>query len=328
MTATHAVLEEVSPARKAEEPGPGRGRRRIGGPMAPVEIRDLSKHFGGVAAVNDLSFDIEPGRVTGFLGPNGAGKSTTLRALLGLVQPSSGAATFGGLRYDELDEPSARVGAVLEDASFHPGRSARNHLRVLAITGNHPPHRVEEVLSAVGLSDAADRRVKGYSMGMRQRLAIAAALLGDPQVLILDEPNNGLDPPGIIWLRDLIREQAANGRTVLISSHLLAEVAQSVDDVVVIADGELRAHGPLEQVLGGDDGPATTVRAQDPVSLTRALERRGHRVDRDGDVLNVSGATPEEVGKIAGDEQLAVLGLAPRTRSLEEAFIALTGVQS
>ncbi len=296
--------------------------------MAPVEIRDLSKHFGGVAAVNDLSFDIEPGRVTGFLGPNGAGKSTTLRALLGLVQPSSGAATFGGRRYDELDEPSVRVGAVLEDASFHPGRSARNHLRVLAITGNHPPHRVEEVLSAVGLSDAADRRVKGYSMGMRQRLAIAAALLGDPQVLILDEPNNGLDPPGIIWLRDLIREQAANGRTVLISSHLLAEVAQSVDDVVVIADGELRAHGPLEQVLGGDDGPATTVRAQDPVLLTAALERRGHRVDRDGDVLNVLGATPEEVGKIAGDEQLAVLGLAPRTRSLEEAFIALTGVQS
>jgi ABC-2 type transport system ATP-binding protein len=296
--------------------------------MAPVEIRDLSKHFGAVAAVNHLSFDIEPGRVTGFLGPNGAGKSTTLRALLGLVQPSSGSATFGGLRYDELDEPSARVGAVLEDASFHPGRSARNHLRVLAITGNHPPHRVEEVLSAVGLSDAADRRVKGYSMGMRQRLAIAAALLGDPQVLILDEPNNGLDPPGIIWLRGLMREQAADGRAVLISSHVLAEVAQSVDDVVVIADGELRAHGPLEQVLGGDDGPATTVRAQDPVSLTRALERRGHHVDRDGDVLNVSGATPEEVGKIAGDEQLAVLGLAPRTRSLEEAFISLTGVQS
>jgi ABC-2 type transport system ATP-binding protein len=296
--------------------------------MAPVEIRDLSKHFGAVAAVNHLSFDIEPGRVTGFLGPNGAGKSTTLRALLGLVQPSSGAATFGGLRYDELDEPSARVGAVLEDASFHPGRSARNHLQVLAITGNHRPHRVEEVLSAVGLSDAADRRVKGYSMGMRQRLAIAAALLGDPQVLILDEPNNGLDPPGIIWLRGLMREQAADGRAVLISSHVLAEVAQSVDDVVVIADGELRAHGPLEEVLGGDDGPATTVRAQDPVSLTRALERRGHRVDRDGDVLNVSGATPEEVGRIAGDEQLSVLGLAPRTRSLEEAFIALTAVQS
>jgi ABC-2 type transport system ATP-binding protein len=164
-------------------------------------------------------------------------------------------------------------------------------------------------------------------MGMRQRLAIAAALLGDPQVLILDEPNNGLDSPGIIWLRDLMREQAADGRAVLISSHVLAEVAQSVDDVVVIAEGELRAHGPLQEVLGGDDGPATTVRAQDSVRLSGALERRGHRVERDGDVLNV-GATPEEVGKITGDEQLAVLGLAPRTRSLEEAFIALTGVQS
>jgi len=252
MTAPYAVLEEVPPARRTEGPGPGRGRRRIGGPIAPVEIRDLSKHFGAVAAVSHLS----------------------------------------------------------------------------AITGNHPFHRVEEVLSAVGLSDAADHPVKGYSMGMRQRLAIAAALLGDPQVLILDEPNNGLHPPGIIWLRDLIREQAADGRAVLISSHVLAEVAQSVDDIVVIAEGELRAHGSLEQVLGGDDGPATTVRAQDPVRLSGALERRGHRIDRDGDVLNVLGATPEEVGKIAGDEQLAVLGLAPRTRSLEEAFIALTGVQS
>ncbi|MGP0047963.1 MAG: ABC transporter ATP-binding protein [Solirubrobacteraceae bacterium] len=164
--------------------------------MAPVEIRDLCKHFGDVAAINHLSFDIEPGRVTGFLGPNGAGKSTTLRALLGLVQPSSGSATFAGLRYDELDEPSAYVGAVLEDASFHPGRSARNHLRILAVTGGHPAGRVDEVLSTVGLGDAADRLVKGYSMGMRQRLAIAAALLGDPQVLILDEPTNGLDPPG------------------------------------------------------------------------------------------------------------------------------------
>jgi ABC-2 type transport system ATP-binding protein len=244
------------------------------------------------------------------------------------VQPSSGAATFGGQRYDELDEPSAYVGAVLEDASFHPGRSARNHLRILAVTGGHPAGRVDEVLSTVGLSDAADRLVKGYSMGMRQRLAIAAALLGDPQVLILDEPTNGLDPPGITWLRGLVQEQAAGGRAVLISSHVLAEVAQSVDDVVVIAHGELRAQGSLEQVLGGDDGPATTVRAQDPVGLTGALERRGHRVDRDGDVLNVLGATPEQVGEIAGHERLAVLGLAPRTRSLEEAFIALTAVQS
>ena len=296
--------------------------------MPPGEIRDLCKHFVGVTAVDHLSFDIEAGRVTGFLGPNGAGKCTTLRALLGLVRPSSGSATFDGLRYDELDQPSAYVGAVLEDASFHPGRSAHNHLRVRAITGNHPAGRVDQVLAAVGLSDAADRRVKGYSTGMRQRLAIAAALLGDPCVLILDEPTNGLEPPGISWVRELLRDQAAHGRAVLVSSHVLAEVAQSVDDVVVIADGQLGAHGTLEQVLGGDDRPATTVRAQDPVRLTSALERRGHRVDRNGDVLNVLGATPEQVGEIASDERLAVLGLAPRTRSLEEAFIALTAVQS
>jgi ABC-2 type transport system ATP-binding protein len=296
--------------------------------MALVEIRELSKHFGDVAAVKNLSFDIEAGRVTGFLGPNGAGKSTTLRALLGLVSPSSGSATFDGLRYDELEQPAARVGAVLEDASFHPGRSARNHLRVLAVTGGHRAARVDEILSAVGLSDAADRRVKGYSMGMRQRLAIASALLGDPQVLILDEPTNGLDPPGISWIRELLREQASHGRAVLVSSHVLAEVAQSVDDVVVIADGELRAQGTLEQVLGGDDDPATEVRAQDPVRLTSALQRRGHSVQRDGDVLLVLGATPEQVGEVAGEERVAVLGLAPRVRSLEAAFLALTGARA
>ena len=296
--------------------------------MAPVEVRGLSKRFAGVAAVDDLSFDIEAGRVTGFLGPNGAGKSTTLRALLGLVRPSSGSATFSGQRYEELQQPAARVGAVLEDASFHPGRSARNHLRVLAVTGGHPAGRVDEVLAAVELDHAADRRVKGFSMGMRQRLAIAAALLGDPEVLILDEPTNGLDPPGITWLRGLLREQAAEGRAVLVSSHVLAEVAQSVDDVVVIADGQLRAQGTLDHVLGGEDGPATEVRAQEPTRLTAALERRGHRVEHRGDVLHVLGASPAEVGKIAGDERVAVLGLAPRVRSLEEAFLTLTGARA
>jgi ABC-2 type transport system ATP-binding protein len=293
--------------------------------MAPVEIRGLSKSFGHLAAVKDVSFDVEAGRVTGFLGPNGAGKSTTLRALLGLVRPSSGSATFEGRRYDELERPGARVGVVLEDVSFHPGRSARNHLRVLAEAGEHPADRVDAVLAAVGLEDAADRRVKGYSTGMRQRLAIAAALLGDPEVLILDEPTNGLDPPGISWVRGLMREQAALGRAVLVSSHVLAEVAQSVDDVVVIAGGTLRAQGTLEAVLGGDDEPAAQVRAQDPGRLGDALERRGHRVRRDGDVLIVLGATPEQVGEIAGDERLAVLGLGARGRSLEEAFFALTG---
>ncbi len=296
--------------------------------MAPVEIRDLHKRFGSVAAVNGLSFDVEAGRVTGFLGPNGSGKSTTLRALLGLVRPTAGTATFGGRTYEELERPTTHVGAVLEDTAFHPGRTARNHLRVLATTGEHPQSRVDEVLAAVGLTEAADRRVKGYSLGMRQRLAIAGALLGDPAVLILDEPTNGLDPPGISWMRGLLRRQAADGRAVLVSSHLLAEVAQSVDDVVVIAQGEIRGHGSLEQVLGGSEGPATEVRAKDSGWLTRALEQRGHTVRSDGDALIVLGATTEQVGTIAAEEQAVLLGLAPRARSLEAAFFELTGGDS
>ncbi|MDP2709652.1 MAG: ATP-binding cassette domain-containing protein [Solirubrobacteraceae bacterium] len=293
--------------------------------MAPVEISGLSKRFSGVLAVNDLSFEIEAGRVTGFLGPNGAGKSTTLRALLGLIRPTAGTATFGGRRYEELERPSTQVGAVLEDASFHPGRTARNHLRVLAATGDHAFERVDAVLADVGLSDAADRRVGGYSMGMKQRLGIAAALLGDPEVLILDEPTNGLDPPGIAWMRGLVREQAERGRAVLISSHLLAEVAQSVDDVVVISHGELRARGTLEDVLGGDEGLVTVVRAQDDDRLARALQDAGHPVQRSGDGLLVPGVSPEEVGVVAGDAGVYLVGLAPQVRSLEQAFFALTG---
>jgi len=293
--------------------------------MPPVEVRDLSKRFGKVEAVKNLSFDIEAGRVTGFLGPNGAGKSTTLRALLGLIRPTGGTATFGGKRYDELEHPSAAVGAVLEDASFHPGRSARNHLRVLAATGQHPRERVDVVLKAVGLTDAADRRVKGYSMGMKQRLGIAAALLGDPEVLLLDEPTNGLDPPGIAWMRGMVREQAAHGRAVLISSHLLAEVAQSVDDVIVISRGELRAQGTLEAVLGGTDGPVTEVIAEDPAALGAAVQAAGHGAHREGDKLIVSGLSPAQVGRIAGQAQLTLLLLAPRSRSLEQAFFDLTG---
>ena len=292
--------------------------------MAPVEIRSLSKRFGSVLAVKDLSFDIQPGRVTGFLGPNGAGKSTTLRALLGLVRPSSGTATFEGRRYEELERPSTKVGAVLEDASFHPGRTARNHLRVLAETGEHPSERVDGVLADVGLTEAANRRVGGFSMGMKQRLGIAAALLGDPEVLILDEPTNGLDPPGIAWMRGLVRGQAAQGRAVLISSHLLAEVAQSVDDVVVIANGELRALGTLEAVLGGDEGLSTVVRAQDNVRLTRALQSAGLPVQSLGDGLLVPGASPEQVGVVAGDAGVYLVHLTPQARSLEQAFLALT----
>jgi ABC-2 type transport system ATP-binding protein len=204
-----------------------------------IRVEHLTKRYGHTKAVDDLTFDVRPGRVTAFLGPNGAGKTTTLRMILGLVHADRGTALFDG-----------SVGAVLEDTGFHPGRSGRNHLRVLAVAGQHPPSRVDAVLEQVGLLGAADRRVRGYSLGMRQRLAIAAALLGDPQVLILDEPANGLDPPGIRWIRDLMREQVVRGRTVLVSSHVLAEVVLSADDVVVIAGGELRAAGPVEEVLG------------------------------------------------------------------------------
>src|SRR5829696_4225332 len=242
---------------------------------AAIELHGLSKSFGRVQAVHDLSFSVQFGRVTGFLGPNGAGKSTTLRTLLGLIHPHAGTATFGGVRYEQLPHPSSHVGAVLEEASFHPGRSGRNHLRILAAAGSHPDSRVGAVLDQVDLAGAANRRVKGCSMGMRQRLAIAAALLGDPEVLILDEPTNGLDPPGIRWVRDLLRSEAGRGRAVLVSSHLLSEVAQSVDDVVVISHGVLRANGPLEQVLGSPEGPVTRVRATDADRLAALLGERG-----------------------------------------------------
>ena len=242
--------------------------------------RALSKRFGRSHAVKDLSFEVAAGRVTGFLGPNGAGKSTTLRMLLGLDPPRRRhAPPSPGARYDELPHPSATVGAVLEDASFHPGRSGPQPPARARRRRRAPDARVEEVLEQVGLADAADRRVKGYSMGMRQRLAIAAALLGDPEVLILDEPANGLDPPGIRWMRDLLRAEAARGRAVLVSSHLLSEVAQSVDDVVVIADGSRRAAGPLESVLGCADGPTTRVRSAEP-----GARLRGRCANRDIEV--------------------------------------------
>jgi ABC-2 type transport system ATP-binding protein len=294
--------------------------------VAAVEIQSLTKRFGSVEAVRDLSFRVEAGHVTAFLGPNGAGKSTTLRALLGLVKATSGSATFGGKTYEQLDAPSRRVGAVLEDASFHPGRSGRNHLRVLAAAGRHPDGRVDEVLKVVGLVDAADRRVKGYSLGMRQRLALAAALLGDPEVLVLDEPANGLDPPGIRWLRDLMRHQAGEGRAVLVSSHVLAEVAQSADEVVVIARGRLRAQGPIAEVLGGADGAATFVRSPDAERLAAALAARGLRVEpAEPGALLVRGTGPETVGRAAGEERITLFELYARSRSLEDAFFELTG---
>jgi ABC-2 type transport system ATP-binding protein len=222
--------------------------RQGGGSMTTIAVDRLSKRFGATTAVDDLSFTVPAGSVTGFLGPNGAGKSTTLRILLGLTRPTGGSASFGGLAYDELADPIRTVGALLETDPFHPGRSGRDHLRVLAAATGIDPGRVDRVLELVGLAEAAGRRVGGWSLGMRQRLGLAAALLGDPEVLVLDEPANGLDPHGIRWLRDLLRDHADGGATVLVSSHVLSEVALLAERVVVVTRGRLVASGPVAEL--------------------------------------------------------------------------------
>jgi ABC-2 type transport system ATP-binding protein len=222
--------------------------------MATIQISGLVKRFGGVAAVNDLSFTVHPGTVTGFLGPNGAGKTTTLRMLLGLVAPNAGSATFDGVRYRDLDAPLHTAGAVLEASSFYPGRTALGHLRIQALAAAVDPSRADDVLDVTGLGSAARRRIGGFSLGMRQRLGLAAALLADPDVLILDEPANGLDPEGVRWLRGFLRGFADEGGTVLVSSHMIAEIAQTVDSVVIISSGRLVAQGPVAELTadGGD----------------------------------------------------------------------------
>ena len=225
------------------------GAGRVGGPAA-VEVRGLTKSFGRVAAVRDMSFTAPAGKVTGFLGPNGSGKTTTLRMVLGLVRPDEGEAVIGGVRYSRLELPRRTVGALLEATSFHPGRRARDHLRVLAEAAGVSGSRVDEVLDQVDLTSSARRRVREFSLGMRQRLGLASALLGDPQVLLLDEPANGLDPAGIAWLRGLLRGLADEGRTVVVASHVLSEVAQTVDHVVIVSDGQLRFDGPLGEIGG------------------------------------------------------------------------------
>jgi ABC-2 type transport system ATP-binding protein len=293
-----------------------------------LEVRNLSKRFGKTVAVDDLSFTVEAGRVTGFLGPNGAGKTTTMRALLGLVRPSSGEALVEGRPPAAMEGPLRTIGAALEATAFHPGRSGRNHLRVLASSAGIPASRIDAVLEMVELSDSADRRVKGYSLGMRQRLALAAALLGEPQILILDEPANGLDPQGMRWLRDLLREQAAEGRTVLISSHLLAEVAQTADELVVIRDGKLVAKASLDEFTTADGGQMR-VRASDPAGLAAGLSERGATVERAGDAaLLVRASSGEEIGKLALELAIEIHELAPLRSSLEERFLEVTGEEA
>ena len=271
-------------------------------------------------AVDDLSFTVEHGRITGFLGPNGAGKTTTLRVLLGLVQPTAGSATILGRAYRSLDEPARRVGAVLEATGYHPTRSGRNHLRVLATATGVPTTRVDEVLALVKLEPWARRKVKTYSLGMRQRLSLACALLGDPEVLVLDEPANGLDPEGIRWLRDLLRSLSTEGRTILISSHVLAEIAQTVDDVAIIQQGRLVAHAPLDELTSRG---AVRVRTPAVERLRDVLTAAGLGASIVApDRLAVEG-TPERVGEIAAANGV-VLHELRADASLEEIFLELT----
>jgi ABC-2 type transport system ATP-binding protein len=288
---------------------------------AAIVAEGLTKRYGAVKAVDDLSFEIRRGVVTGFLGPNGAGKTTTLRMVLGLARPTAGRATVLGQPFTEIPDPAGSVGANLEICGMHPGRSGRNHLRSLATFAGLPTSRVEEVLGLVEMREAADRRAGGYSTGMRQRLGLAATLLGDPEVLILDEPANGLDPQGIRWLRDFLRAAASEGRTVLVSSHVLSEVKQTVDDVLVIHRGRLVKSGPITDLTSGEGVRARSPRAAE---LAAALERDGAEVRAEGEVLFIRGRSSAEVGDLAFASGLPLHELAVEAASLEEVFINLT----
>jgi ABC-2 type transport system ATP-binding protein len=291
-----------------------------------IEVHGLSKHFGSVRAVDDLSFEVMSGRVTGFLGPNGSGKTTTLRMLLGLVSATSGTATFGGRHYVELDHPIHHVGAVLEATSFHPTRRADDHLKSVAIGGGIPLARVDETLAQVGLTDVARRRVGKFSLGMRQRLQLATALLGDPEILILDEPSNGLDPQGIQWLRTFIRHQASIGHSVLVSSHLLSEMEETVDDVVIISQGQLVMQTTLAE-LANRAGTGTGLRIRTPemarlVSVLDSIPVAHRPVGPDS--LVIDGATPEWFGPLAAQHQIVLYELVNEQGSLEDVFLSLT----
>jgi ABC-2 type transport system ATP-binding protein len=291
-----------------------------------IEARGLTKRFGAATAVDDLSFAVRPGAVTGFLGPNGAGKSTTMRMVLGLDRPTAGEVRIAGKRYAELAQPLRTVGALLDAKWVHPNRSARSHLRWLAAAGRIPASRVDEVLDAVGLSGVAGKRAGTFSLGMSQRLGIAGALLGDPQVLLFDEPVNGLDPEGIRWIRTFLQRLAAEGRTVFVSSHLLSEMAVTASELVVIGRGRLVAQGPVQQFVDGASSSGVLVRSPQGEALAQVLRRRGMTaVPGDGGRLRVTGATVEAVGELAAQHGFVLHELTQRTASLEEAFMERTG---
>ena len=287
-----------------------------------IVVSGLTKKYKSLTAVKDLSFTVEPGRVTGFLGPNGAGKTTTLRMLLGLVMPTAGTATIGGHRYADLTQPDRVVWAVLEASSAHKGRTGRNHLRAGCLTNGLPLGRADEVLELVGLMPAADRKFKGYSLGMRQRLGIAAAMLGDPKVLILDEPANGLDPAGIRWMRDLLTSFANQGGTVLLSSHLLHEIEVIADDLVVIGNGKIVAAGSKEELLAA---AGTLARSRSPRDLAHALEQAGIPSTLAGDGSVRTDADPARVGAVALTAGIPLIELRSADGAgLEDMFLSLT----
>lgn len=290
--------------------------------MSTISFHHLTKRYGPVVAVDDLSFDVRPGRVTGFLGPNGSGKTSTLRILLGLATATAGTAAIGGLAYHQLPDPVRQVGAALDSNTFHPGRSAAQHLRIIATVAGLPRRRVDEVLGLVGLCDVAGRRVGGFSLGMRQRLSLAGALLGDPGVLVFDEPLNGLDPDGIRWLRGLLRELAAQNRTVLVSSHLLSEVAQTVDEVVVLARGRLAAQTTLSDLVAR----TAVVRARTPDAprLLKVLAAAGLQVRLAGSsTVEARSATADAVGVAAAEAGVTILELSRHDGDLESLFFEL-----
>ncbi len=301
-----------------------------------IEVRDLTKHFGPTVAVDHLSFVVQPGQVTGFLGPNGAGKSTTMRLILGLDHPNSGEATINGKRYAELPDPLRTVGALLEAKSVHSGRSARNHLLFLAQTQGLPASRVDEMLDFVGLREVAKKRAGSYSLGMSQRLGVAAALLGDPQVLLLDEPVNGLDPEGVLWIRNLMKQLAGQGKTVLVSSHLMNEMAVTADHLIVIGRGRLLSNASTAEVIARGSGRSVLVRTPDPDKLTELITGAGGSVvpghnggpvgdpDDKTPILTVTGVPAARIGELAASASLVLHELTPQLATLEDAFLELT----
>jgi ABC-2 type transport system ATP-binding protein len=297
--------------------------------MTSIDVQDLTKEYGTTRAVDQLTFRVLPGRVTGFLGPNGAGKSTTMRLVLGLDRPTSGTATLGGRAYAALGEPLRHVGALLDAQAAHGSRTARAHLRALAVSNRIPESRVDEVLEETGLASVARRRVKTYSLGMRQRLGIAAALLGDPPVVLLDEPSNGLDPEGIIWIRELLRRLAREGRTVLVSSHLMNETASFADHLVVLGRGRLLADMPMREFIDARVQPRVRVRTTDGAALGTLLKEHGYEAaETDGGRWSVQHARVEDIGRLTSAAGVPVLELAAEEGTLEQAYLDLTAAEA